>query len=141
MMVTTGRTRAGFDGTFFTAGGGVGDFLGGLFFEGDDVGLGAEEARHFGGEFGVERLVDGREHAAPEQSCNEIFRADAKLLGEIFYADALGDGDAARDGLRLVGDDHARRRRVALHRAFFDSARNVALSGTTRGATGTGAGA
>ena len=136
-----GRTRAGFNGTFFAARGGVGDFLRGLFFERDDVGFGSEEARHFGREFGIERLVDGREHAAAKQAGDEIFRADAELLGKILHADAFGDGDAARDGLRLVGDHHARRRSVALHRAFFDSARNVALSGTTRWTAGTRAGA
>ena len=48
--------------------GGLGDFLGGLLFEGDHVGVGTEEARHFAGQFSIERLIDGGEHAASEQA-------------------------------------------------------------------------
>ena len=58
-----GRTGNGF-GAFLAALGGFGCVFCGLLFEGDDFGVGSEEARHFAGEFGVEGLVDGREHAA-----------------------------------------------------------------------------
>jgi hypothetical protein len=54
-----------------------------LFFERDDVGFGSEEARHLGGEFGIECLVDGREHTAAKQAGDEIC-ADAEFLARSF---------------------------------------------------------
>ena len=52
--------------------------LAACFFERDDVGFSSEEARHLGGEFGIERLVDGRKHTtAEEQAAKEITDAAA----------------------------------------------------------------
>src|SRR5690349_8329887 len=109
---------------------GIGHFLLGLLFETDDVCFRAEEARHFAGEFGVEGLIDSRKHTASEQPRNEVLRANVEFLGKILDADAFGDGDVAGDRHRLVRDHHARWWNVALHRAFFDSTRNVALTRT-----------
>ena len=124
------RTRDAFRGHAFLARGGFRNFLGGLLFEGDHVGVRSEEARHLAGQFGVERLIDGGEHAAKQQARDQVLGAKSKLFRQIFYADAFGDGDAARDRLRLVGERQPRRRRVALHRAFFHAARHIALPGT-----------
>ena len=87
----------------------------------DDVGVGAEEARHLVGQFGVERLVDGGEHTAHQQARDQVLGANFELLRQILYADAFGDRDVARDRQRLVAKATAetRRRREALHRAFF----------------------
>ena len=74
----------------------------GLLFERDHVGIGAEEASHFAGQFRVECLIDGGENTANQQARDQIFGADAELLGQILNADSLSDGDAARDRLRLV---------------------------------------
>ena len=126
------RTRRDFDGGFFAAAGSRVNIFRSLLFEGDHVGFGAEEARHFAGQFGVERLVDGRENSAPEQARDHILHANVELLRQIFYADAFGDRDVARDRHRLIRHHHARRRRVALHRAFFYAARNIALAGPAR---------
>ena len=134
-----GRTRHTFGGGAFFTRGGVGDFFRRLFFEGDHVGVGSEEARHFAGQFGVERLVDGGEYAASQQARDQIFGADSELFRQILDADAFRNGDAARDRLRLVGERQPRRRRVALHRAFLHASRNVALSGPARRAAGTAA--
>ena len=100
----------------------------------------AEEASHLRGQLGVERLVDGGENAAAQQARDQILGANFQLLRQILYADAFRDRDAARDRLRLVRHHHARRRRVALHRAFLHTARNIALAGTPRRSSGTGAG-
>jgi hypothetical protein len=43
--------------------------------------LRAEEARHLGRQFGIERLVDGGEDAAAEQARDEILGANVQLLG------------------------------------------------------------
>jgi len=48
-----GRTRDGFRAFLAALDGGGGIFRG-LFLEGDDFGVGSEEARHFAGELGVE---------------------------------------------------------------------------------------
>ena len=77
-MVTTGGRVTPSAGSAFLARGGVGDFLGGLLFEGDDVGVGSEEARHLAGQFGVERLVDGGEHAASQQARDQILGAKSQ---------------------------------------------------------------
>ncbi len=73
-----GRTCHAFRGSasFFT-GRGLGDFLGGLLFEGDHVGVSSEEARHLAGQFGVERLVDGGEDAASQQTRDQVLGAKA----------------------------------------------------------------
>ncbi len=126
-MVTTGGRVTPSVGHAFFARGGFGNFLGGLLFEGDHVGVRSEEARHLAGQFGVERLIDGGEHAAQQQARDQVLGAKSKLFRQIFYADAFGDGDAARDRLRLVGKRQPRRRRVALHRAFLHPARHIAL--------------
>ncbi len=136
-----GRTRQAFGGGAFFAGVAGGDVFRVLLFEGDDVGFSAEEARHLRCQVGFKGLVDGREHAFREQTRDQILSADFKLLGEIFYADAFGNGDGASDRQRLVRKRKPRRRSEALHRAFFHSTRNVALSGTARWAAGAGAGA
>ena len=122
-----GRTRHAFAGGTFLTSGRIGDFLGGLFFEGDHVGIRSEEARHLAGQFGVERLVDGGEHAASQQARDQILGANSQLLGQVLDADSFRDGDAARDRLRLVRKRQARRRHEALHRAFFYASRNIAL--------------
>ncbi len=134
-----GRTGNGFD-AFLAGLGGFGGVFRGLLFEGDDFGVGSEEARHFAGEFGVESLIDGGEDAAHDEAGDDIFGANAEFFGEIFNRDALGDGDVFGDGHRLVADDHPRRRSVALHRAFFYTARNVTLAGATRRRAGTATG-
>ena len=134
------RTRRNFDGGFLSARSGGVDVFRSLLFEADHVGLGAEEARHFAGEFGVERLVDRGENAATEKARDQILRANVELFRQIFNADAFGDRDIARDRHRLIRHHHARWWRVALHRAFFYATRNVALAGPTRRGTGTAAG-
>ena len=135
-----GRPRNRFRSAFLACTGGVGDLFLRLLFEADDVGVGSEEARHLAGEFGVERLVDGREHAARQQTRDQILRANIQLLRQILHADAFGDGDVPRDRLRLIRERKPRRRNVALHRAFLHPAWNIALSGTSRRTTGTAAG-
>ena len=135
MMVTTGGRGTASPQRFF-AGSASATLFRRLLFEGDHVGFGAEEARHFAGQFGVERLVDGGEHAARQQTRDQIFRANFQLLGQILHADALGDGDVARDRQRLVRKRQPRRRNIALHRAFLHPARNVTLSGTRDGPPG-----
>ena len=131
-MVTTGGRETVF-GSFFAGFRGFGRILRGLFFEADDFGLSSEEARQFDGKFRIERLVDSRKHAAHDQARNQILGANAKFLRQILYRDTLGDRNAPRDRRRFVVNDHARRRSVALHRAFFYAARNISLAGTPRG--------
>ena len=60
------RTRRNFDGRLFSARRGCVNVFRSLLFERDHVRLGAEEARHFAGQFGVERLVDRGENAATQ---------------------------------------------------------------------------
>src|SRR5262249_8777151 len=97
-----------------------------------DFGLCSEEARHLTCQFGVERLIDRGKNAAGEQARDKVLCADIQLLREIFYADTFRDRNVACDRQRLVRHHHAWRRNVALHRSFFDSTWNVALSRTTR---------
>ena len=132
-----GRTRDGFRAFLAALDGGGGIFRG-LFLEGDDFGVGSEEARHFAGELGVEGLIDGGEHAANHEARDYILGANAELLGQVFYGNAFRNCDVARDRRGLVADGHARRRSVALHRAFFDSSRHISLTGTARRRTRTG---
>ena len=136
MMVTTGGRVTPSVGAPSSPVADSDNFLGGLLFEGDDVGVRSEEARHLAGQFGIERLIDGGENAAEQQARNQVLGANSKLLRQIFDADAFGDGDAARDRLRLVRKRQPRRRRVALHRAFLHPAWNIALSWTARRRTG-----
>ena len=78
-MVTTGGRVHGFDGgLLLSPRGGCVNFLRGLLFEGDHVGVGAEEARHLAGQFGIERLVDGGEHAARQQARDQVLGADVR---------------------------------------------------------------
>ena len=74
--------------------------LHGLFFVADGGGGGAEVARHFGGQLGIERLVDGGEDAAVHQLLDHQGGLDVELFGELLDGDALGDGDFAVDGRR-----------------------------------------
>src|SRR6202008_2068719 len=129
-----------FDRGLFTAPGRSVNVLRRLLFESNHVRLGAEEARHFARQFGVECLVDRGENTAAQQARDQIFCANIQLLREILDADALSDGDIARDRHRLIRHHHARRWRVALHRAFFYATRNIALAGPSRGSAGTAAG-
>src|SRR5580692_768811 len=99
-----------------------------LLFERDHIRFSAEEARHFAGQLGVERLVHRRENSASQQARNHILHTNTKLLRQIFYADAFRDRDVARDRHRLIRHHHARRRRVALHRAFFYTTWNIPLA-------------
>ena len=72
---------------------------------------------------GVERLVDGDEDAAHQQGRDQVLGADLELFGQVLDADALGDGDLAGDGQRLIAEvcrsAITRRRHKALHRAFL----------------------
>ena len=121
------RTRHGFR-AFLAALGGCIRIFRGLFFEGDDFRLRSEEARHFTGQFRVEGLIDGGEYSTHHQTRNHILGANAELLGQVFHRDPFGNGDVARDRRGLVADDHARRRSVALHRAFLHTSRHISLS-------------
>ena len=55
------RTRHSFR-TLFAAFDCICHFFRGLLFEGDDLGVGSEEARHFSGELGIKRLIDRGEN-------------------------------------------------------------------------------
>ena len=61
-----GWTRHTFSGCAFLTCGGVGNFFGGLLFEGDYIRIRSEETRHLAGQFGVERLIDGGKYAASQ---------------------------------------------------------------------------
>ena len=121
------RTRDCFRAFFAALGGRVGIFRR-LFFEGDDFRLRAEEARHLAGQFRVERLVDGRKHAAHHQPRDYVLGANAQLLGQVLHRDSFCNRDVPRDRRRLVADRHARRRSVALHRAFLHTSRHISLA-------------
>src|SRR5580698_2501943 len=123
-----GRTRNRFGSCSFIASRAARNILGGLFLEGDDVGICSEEASHFACQFSIECLVDRREDTASQQTPDQVLGANFQFLGEILDADSFGDGNAARDGLRLIRKREPRRRHKALHRAFFYASRNVALS-------------
>ena len=101
-----------------------------LLFEGDDGSLSAEVASHFGGEIGIQRLVDGGENAARQQASDQILRANLQLLRQVLHADAFRNRDGASDGQRLGRKRETRRRNKALHRAFLHATRNVTLTGT-----------
>ncbi len=93
-----------------------------LLFDGDDLGVGSELAGYFFDEFAFERLVDGDEDALHQEGGDEVLAADFELFGEVFYADAFGDGDGLGDGQRLTRELRAavtRWRLEALHRAFL----------------------
>ena len=86
------------------------------------VAAGAELGRHVLHHLGVERLVHGDEDAAHQQRGDQVLGANFELLGQVLHADALGHGDLAGDGQRLVAVLHAAiawRRHKALHRAFL----------------------
>ncbi len=84
----------------------LGDLHGlhGLFFVADGSGGSAELARHFGGQFGIERLVDGHEDAAVHQLLHHQGGLHIEFLGKLLDGDAFGNGDLAVD-----------RRRTGLH--------------------------
>ncbi len=65
-----GRTRHPLADYALLAGRSFRNFLGGLLFEGDHIGVGSEEARHLAGQLGIERLIDGGEHAPPQEPGN-----------------------------------------------------------------------
>src|SRR3984885_5954550 len=130
------RTNPGFGGGLFSGGSPL-DLFCRLLFERDHVGIGTEEAGHFTRQFRIQRLVDGSEDALRQQTRDQILRTNVQLLRQIFYTDAFGDGDAARDRLGLIRHHHAGWRRVALHRAFLHPARNITLTGTPRRPAGT----
>ena len=93
-----------------------------LFFVADDGGRRAELGGHVLHHFGIERLIHRDEDAAHQQRGDQVLGAHVELLGQVLHADALGDGDLAGDGQRLVAVLHAAvawRRHKALHRAFF----------------------
>ena len=86
--------------------------------------------------FGYEpsKVFDQRTRQQPR---DQILCANIQLFGQILHADAFCDGDAPRDGLRLVRERHARRRNIALHRAFLHTAWNIALPRPSRRPTRT----
>ena len=103
-----------------------------LLFEGNYVCAGPEMASHFGGEFCVERLVDGGENSARQQPGNQVLGANAQLLCQVLYAGAFRNRDVPRDGQRLAGKRQPWRRNEALHRAFLHATGHIALSRTRR---------
>src|SRR6185312_2474847 len=103
-------------------------FLGRLLFEADDGSLSSEETRHLGSQFRIESLVDSGKYALGQQARDKVLGANPKLLRQILDADALGNGDGASDGQRLVVHRQPRRRHKPLHGAFLHAARYVALS-------------
>ena len=121
------RTRHQLDGRVL-AGCRIRNFFRCLLFEGDDVGIGAEKARHLTGKFRIQTLVDGSEHATRQQPSDQILCAKLKLLRQILNADTFRDRNCPRNRLRLVGERKPRRRSVALHRAFLHPTRNVTLT-------------
>ena len=84
-------------------------FLQQLFLEALHLDVGAELARDHRRGFGVERLVDGHHQPLHQQLREDVLRADVELIREIFYGDALGERDRARN---------RRRRRRGLWRAL-----------------------
>ena len=71
-----------------------------FFFVGDGGGGGAKLARDFGGELGIERLVDGGEDVAIDQLLDDQAGLDVQLFGKLFDGDAFGNGDLAADRRR-----------------------------------------
>src|SRR5438552_18389911 len=96
------RTRNGLRSNAFVSRSCFGHIFLRLLLKADHVGVGSEETRHLAGKLRVESLIDGREHTASEQACDQILCTNAEFLREVLYANAFGDGDAARDGLRLA---------------------------------------
>ncbi len=93
-----------------------------LFFVGDHGGSRAKLGGHVLDHFGVQRLIHRDEDVAHHQRGDQVLGAHVQLLGQVLHADALGDGDLARNRHRLVAVLHAAvawRRHKALHRAFF----------------------
>ena len=74
--------------------------LHGLFFIADGGGGGAELAGHFGGQFGIEGLVDGGENSAVHQFLHDQRGFHVQLFGKLLQGDAFADGDLAIDGRR-----------------------------------------
>ena len=107
--------------------GSLGNFLGGLVFEGDHIGVGSEEARHLAGQVGVEGLIDGGEDTAGQQARDQVFGADPS-----FSARSLTLMPSVMVMLRVIGCGHWRATAAAaaeaLHRAFLHTARHIALS-------------
>ena len=64
------RARYAFGRNAFFTCGSFRNFFCGLLFEGDHIRIRSEEARHLAGQLGVQRLVDGSEHAARQQTRN-----------------------------------------------------------------------
>ncbi len=60
-----------------------------LLFEGDDRGLDADLAGQLDRRGRVERLVDGREHAALHEEALDVAGQHAELLGQLLDRDAL----------------------------------------------------
>src|ERR1700756_1112420 len=129
------RTRYTFRRYALFTGRGLNNIFLCLFFKADYVGVCPEESRHLAGELGVERLIDGGEHAPHEQPRNQILRANSQLFGQILDADALGDRDASSNRQRFVRDRKPWRRYEAPQRAFFSPAGNIALAGPARRCT------
>ena len=93
-----------------------------LLFDGDDLGVRAELARHILDQLAFERLVDGDEDALHQEGGDEVLAADVELFGEVLDADAFGHRDGAGDGHGLARDlrtAETRWRLEALHRAFL----------------------
>ena len=68
----------------------------GLLFEANHFGGGIELLRHLDRQAGVERLVDGDQHAAIQQDLDHILGAHLQLLRQLLDSDAFGDGDLDR---------------------------------------------
>ncbi len=76
------------------------DYSHGFHFVADGGGGCAELAGHFGGQLGIEGLVDGGEDAAVEQLLDHQVGFDVELLGQLFDRDALRNCDLAIDRRR-----------------------------------------
>ena len=74
--------------------------LHGFDFVAHGSGGSAEIARDIGGQFGVQRLVDGHENSAVHQFLHHHVGLHVELFAQLFDRDAFGDGDFAADGRR-----------------------------------------
>ena len=74
--------------------------LHGFDFVAHGGGGGAEIARHFGGQLGVQGLVDGHEDAAVHQLLHHQVGLHVELFGKLLDRDAFGNGDLAVDRRR-----------------------------------------
>ena len=79
---------------------GLFDGLHGFHFVADGGRGGAEFARHFGGQLGIQRLVDGGEDAAVQQLLDHQVGLHVQLFGKLLHGDAFRNGDFAIDGRR-----------------------------------------